>query len=334
MPAPRRTRVSLFACAALAAAALAAPRASDTLHPGAHAQSGAPRADAAPVRTLTVTVTDERGHFVKGLGPADFEVFDGKRRLEVVSLSDADGPASDGILFDASASMRDSPWRSRGPRWFAELRAALSIFLEGGHPSNEYFLVAFNHRPQLLLEATTSARDVLAALDRLGETRPKGHTALYDACYLALDRLAGARHPKRAVVVISDGGDNASRYTRGDLKQALRETDVMVYAVTPVDAELDGFGLALDALRAVEEMTVLSGGRALYPAREGGMSAAMQAIAFELRNQYAVGIVPVAGAGGWHEIKVRLAELRDKKGKGVKLRPRARRGFYDPPRGR
>src|SRR5687767_1676544 len=169
--------------------------------------------------TLTVTVTDTYGRFVTGLGKNAFTVFDDKTQQEITFFSDEDAPVSLGIIFDVSGSMSGDK--------IMRAREALAKFVDTSHSRDEYFLIGFNTRAQLLLDRT---RDSDALLNKLTFVQTKGQTALYDATYLGVERVTRGAHKKRAVLLISDGQDNSSRYTFSELKRLLKESDVIIYA--------------------------------------------------------------------------------------------------------
>jgi Ca-activated chloride channel family protein len=306
---PGRIKVCVVACVVAAAVSLLAPA-------RASAQS-------APPRALTVTVTDKQGGLVTGLQREAFTVLDGGRPSEIVSFAAGDMPATVGVLLDASASM------STTRREY--VRAALSRFLKNCHPSNEFFMIAFNQRPQLLQGMTDDHSPLLGALARYVAVEPRGFTAVYDSLYLALNQAARGRHAKRAVVLVTDGQDNVSRYKFNELVRQLRESDVTVYAVGIVNPR-DDSSLGYGGRAILEELAGVSGGRVFFPESERDLNAAFEDLARELRNQYIIGFAPSAEAkkDGWHEVRVKLGEVRagDKKVKAV---ARARQGFYDVP---
>src|SRR2546423_2477899 len=152
--------------------------------------------------TLTVTVTDTYGRYVSGLSKSAFAVFDNKQQQEITFFSDDDSPVSVGVIFDVSGSISGDKVK--------RARDALSKFIQTSHDSDEYFLIAFNSRAQLLLDKT---RDGDSILNKLTFVETKSQTALYDACYLGVEKVQRGAHPKRALLLISDGQDNDSRYT-------------------------------------------------------------------------------------------------------------------------
>ena len=147
------------------------------------------------------------------------------------------------------------------------------------HEGDEYFLIAFNERPQVLLDGT---RDGTSVVDRLSIAEPHGATALYDACYLGVEKLTTSSYAKHALLLISDGEDNNSRYMLDQVRKLLRESDVTVYSIGIADLiNLTGKAgaRARAALEGIEGMT---GGRAFYPSSGAGMDATFEQIAIEL----------------------------------------------------
>jgi Ca-activated chloride channel family protein len=281
-------------------------------------------AQAAPPRALTVTVTDKKGGLVTGLGREAFTVLDGGRPSEIVSFAAGDMPATIGVVLDASASMDTAAG-------LGFVKTALQGFLKGCHPSDEFFLIAFNHQPQLIQGMTDDPAVVLGALDRYAGTLPKGGTALYDALYLALNQAARGRHSKHVVLLITDGQDTRSLYKFEELKRQLKESDVTVYAVGLVYPNSDA-ALGYGGRAVLEELASTSGGRVFFPSTERELNASLVYLAEELRNQYLISIAPAAEAkpDGWHEVRVKLGEVHAA-GKKVKTVPRVRAGFYDVP---
>lgn len=263
--------------------------------------------------SFNVTVTDIHGRYISGLNKNAFTVIDNKIPQEITFFSDDDVPVSLGIVFDFSGSMSgDKIERSR---------EALSRFLETSHERDEYFLIGFNTRPQLLLDKT---RDGKAVLDRLTFAHPHGQTAFYDACYLGVEKVTHGTHPKRAILIISDGQDNNSRYTFSDLRHLLKESDVIIYAIG-IEGAGDGL-LGIQGQAILDEIAAVSGGKAYFPSTAAEMDIVFERIAVELRHQYAIGYKPTnfTGDGKWHHVKVRVTPPR-----GFRyLSVRSREGYY------
>lgn len=332
MAAPRLFQLGLVSAALCAALAAPPPGGRAAQNPPAPA---AQKSEAA--RTLVLTVTDKKGNHVAGLRREHFSVFDGELWRPPASLGARDAPATVGLLFDASGSMPGfGASASDEAAVMGQVREALRLFLTNSHPSNEYFLIAFNTRPQLLLDGAAGAPAVLGAFERLAAATRKGYTALYDALYLSLDRSARGRHPKRVVVMVTDGRDNASSYSFDQVRRAVAESDVLVYALVLIDPRgvNDDTMSSYAGRRILEDLTSASGGRVFYAKGGRELAASLGYLVTELRSQYTVAIPALAArkGDGWRDLKVRVTGPRDAKGKPVKLAVRARPGFYDAAR--
>ena len=265
--------------------------------------------------TFNVTVTDIYGRFVSGLSKNAFTIFDGKAQQEITYFSDEDSPVSVGILFDVSGSMSGEKVR--------RAREALARFIQTSHDRDEYFLIGFNSRAQLLMDRT---RDGQAVLDKLTFVQTKSNTALYDACYLGVERVQRGTHPKRALLLISDGQDNNSRYTYNELRRVLKESDVVLYAVGILSGSDLGSSLGMEGQGILDELAGVSGGKAFYPRSGPEMDDIFEQIALELRHQYSIGYRPTnfVSDGKWHKIKVKVNPPR-----GLpRLFPRTKEGYY------
>jgi Ca-activated chloride channel homolog len=265
--------------------------------------------------TFNVTVTDIYGRFVSGLSKQAFSIFDEKQPQEITFFSDDDSPVSVGVLFDVSGSMSgDKVHRARD---------ALAHFIQTSHDRDEYFLIGFNSRAQLLMDRT---RDGNAVLDKLTFVQTKNNTALYDACYLGVERVQRGTHPKRALLLISDGQDNNSRYTFNELRRVLKESDVVLYAIGILGGSDVGSSLGMEGQSILDELAGVSGGKAFYPRGPAEMDDIFEQIALELRHQYSIGYRPgnFSNDGKWHKIKVKLTPPR-----GLpRLFPRYKEGYY------
>lgn len=241
---------------------------------------------------LKVTVLDKYGRFVSGLSQKDFTVFDDERQQEITYFSDEDAPASIGIVFDATGSMRGGK--------IGLAMSALKHFIDSSHPQDEYFLVDLQSgRANLLMDRT---RDGQAILNKLIFIQTKGNTAFYDGVYLAAERVTRGAYPKRAVIVISDGEDNSSRYTFSNLRDALKESDVMIYSI---GIEASGFA---GGSATLDQISNLTGGKAFYPHGGFEMDDIFEQIALDLRHQYSIAFRPsnLALDGKWHKLTVKV----------------------------
>jgi Ca-activated chloride channel family protein len=244
---------------------------------------------------IPATVTDPMNRLVTGLEASNFELFDNNQGQVIKTFSTQDAPVSIGIIFDLSGSMQSK---------FVRARKALSDFLRTSNPADEFFVVGFNDRPAVIVDYTSSVDDIDARMVML---KPENRTALIDAIYLGVDKLKQAKYDRKALLVISDGGDNRSRYTEGELRRVVRESDLQIYAMgifdmyAPTQEEQLGPLLLTD----VCEMT---GGRMFRVSDVGDMSDIAERISAELRNEYMIGYRPpdMKPDGNWRKVKIRL----------------------------
>ena len=268
--------------------------------------------------TLTLTVTDLYGRYVSGLNKTAFTITDNNQLQDIQFFSDSDAPVSVGILFDVSGSM--------GGEKILKAQKALSRFIMTSHPSDEYFLIAFNSRAQLILDRT---RDGDAVLRKLTMVQTKGNTSLYDAVYLGVERVTRGSHQKRALLIISDGQDNASRYNFSEVRRLLKESDVVAYSVGIMDRSDAANTLGMQGQAFLDEISSVSGGKAFYPQTDVEMDEIFERIALELRHQYSLGYIPkdFQPDGKWRKVKVKVKPPR-----GLpRLTVRGRDGYYATP---
>jgi Ca-activated chloride channel family protein len=274
--------------------------------------------------TLTVTVTDRARRPVVGLRREQFEVYEDKVLQQIEFFREADAPASIAVVFDVSGSMEGK---------LARAREALKSFVETSHPQDEYFLIAFNERATLRA-AAADGDDLVRIMQNL---TPSGGTALYDAVFLGLDTLKQARHAKHALVVITDGADNRSRYSFGELRRYVRESDTQIYCVGINDAV--SLPDQVNTQRKLEELARPTGGNAFFPESLAELEQIASTVAVELRRQYSIGYVPtarVSPASGtqrdaqWRKIMLRVKPESGQQGEG-RLTVRTRAGYYTMP---
>jgi Ca-activated chloride channel homolog len=262
---------------------------------------------------VPVTVTDPMNRLVTGLDKENFQVFEGKEAQEVRNFSAEDAPVSLGVIFDMSGSMSSKIERAR---------EAVIEFFKTANPQDEFFLIAFADKPEEVSDFTQSVEDLQG---KLVFTVPKGRTALLDAIYLGVSKMRQAKYPKKALLIISDGGDNHSRYTEGEIKNLVKEADVMIYSIGIYDhyfqTEEERLGPAL-----LSDISDLSGGRSFTIDNPNDLADVATKIGIELRNQYVLGYRPKNPGhdGKWHKIKVKLLPP-----KGLPpLHVYARTGYY------
>jgi Ca-activated chloride channel family protein len=268
--------------------------------------------------TLTLTVTDIYGRYVSGLTQNAFTVFDNGIEQQITFFSDTDAPATIGILFDVSDSMSGSK--------IQKARRALEKFINTSHPNDEYFLIAFNNRAQLLMDKT---RDGEAVLRKLTLVNPRNNTALYDAVYLGLEKVTRGTHQKKAILIISDGQDNASRYRFGEVRRLSKESDVVMYAVGILDGRDAGSPEGMQGQAFLDELASITGGKSFYPTTDVELDEIFERIAIELRHQYSIGYTPndFQPDGKWRKVRVRVKPPRG----FPRLTVRSREGYYATP---
>ncbi len=246
--------------------------------------------------TFNVTVTDKSGQHISGLPQSAFTIFDEKRPQEISFFGEDDSPISVGIIIDLTGSMTEGKIR--------RAREALARFMETSHHEDEYYLITLQDgEASLSLDRT---RDRQAVIDKLTHVTPHGTTALYDACYLGLNKVLRGTRPRRALLLISDGEDNNSRYTFDELSRLLKESDVITYSIGV--AEGNARDLTLSGEEVLTHIATASGGKYFHPRTEEEMYDVFERIALELRHQYAIGYRPsnFTADGKWHRVKVKI----------------------------
>jgi Ca-activated chloride channel family protein len=267
---------------------------------------------------INATVTDPFNRLVTGLDPDNFRIFEDNVEQEVVTFSAEDVPISIGVIFDYSGSMSNKA---------AKAREAAIQFFKTANPQDEFFLVSFNERAELTSSFTNSVEDLQS---RMLLSAPKGRTALLDAIYLGLSQMRGAHNAKRALLILSDGGDNHSRYNESDIKRLVKEADTQLYAIGIFDPAgyrnrtlEEGNGPSL-----LGEVTELTGGRVFPVERLEDLPDIASKIGMELRNQYVLGYHPsnTNHDARWRKVKVKLRAPR-----GLPpLTVYAKTGYYAP----
>ncbi len=264
---------------------------------------------------VPVTITDPMNRLVTGLDKDNFQLFEGKDQQEIRNFSSEDAPVSIGVIFDMSGSMSSKIDRAR---------EAVSEFFKTANPQDEFFMITFSDQPQEVSDFTQSVEDIQG---KLVFTVPKGRTALLDAIYLGVSKMRQAKYTKKALLIISDGGDNHSRYTEGEIKSLVKESDLLIYAIGLYDhyfaSEEERLGPSL-----LSDIAELTGGRAFTIDNPNDLADVATKIGIELRNQYVLGYRPNKPGhdGKWRKIKVKLLAPR-----GLPpLRVYAKTGYYAP----
>jgi Ca-activated chloride channel homolog len=267
---------------------------------------------------IPVTVTDPLNRFVTGLEKENFKLTEDKLPQEITQFSSEDAPLSVGVVFDCSGSMGHKLDKSR---------QAVAQFFKLANPEDEFFLVQFNDSANLIQPFTRNLEEIQ---NKLAFTQSKGRTALLDAVYMALHEMKKAKNPRKALLLISDGGDNSSRYSEAEIKALVKEADVQIYAIgiyesaggrsrTPEETS----GPAL--LTEIAEQT---GGRQYQVDNLNELPDVAAKIGVELRNQYILGYSPknLSRDGKYRRVQVRLVQPH-----GMPLlRPFWKQGYYAP----
>jgi Ca-activated chloride channel family protein len=266
---------------------------------------------------VPVSVFDPQNRPVTGLEKEHFRVLDDHVEQTITHFSMDDEPVAVGLVFDISGSM--------GPK-LQKSRQAAAEFFRTSNTEDEYFLVEFNDQPKLVVPLT---RDVEEIQNQLTWAQSKGRTALLDAIFLGMHEMKKSKKNRKALLIISDGGDNSSRYTESEVRNLVRENDVLIYAIGVFESgsgrlrtseEAGGPGL-------LNELCDQTGGRHL-PADASELPDIAAKIGVEMRNRYVLGYSPTSRLrdGRYHTLQVKVVPP-----KGLPaLRPYFRRGYYAP----
>ncbi len=244
---------------------------------------------------VPVTVTDPMNRLVTGLEQSDFQIFDNDSRQKITSFACDDAPVSIGIIFDLSGSMTSKLVRARD---------AILAFIKTANPQDEFFVIGFNDRPVLIEDFTSSVNDIEA---RLATLHAEHRTALLDAIYYGIVKMRDAKYQRKALLVVSDGGDNDSRYTEGEVKALVREADVEIFSMgifdpyAPTPEERMGPEL-------LDDVSTVTGGRMFRVDDIDELSDIAEKISDELRNQYVIGYRPsdLVRNGKWRKVRVKV----------------------------
>jgi Ca-activated chloride channel family protein len=283
--------------------------------PALHARPGALLRMNVDMVLVPVTVTDPMNRLVTGLEQEDFKIFENGGQQKIRSFANEDAPVSIGIIFDLSGSMTTKLMRAR---------ASILQFIKTANPEDEFFVVGFNDRPELIEDFTSSVDDIQS---RLATVRSGHRTALLDAIYYSMMKMKDARHERKALLIVSDGGDNRSRYTEGEVRAQVREEDVELYSIGIFDPYA-----ATPEERAgpvlLNELSEETGGRMYRVDDVSEMGDIAEKISTELRNQYVIGYTPkdLTRDGKWRKVKVKL----DPPAGLPPLTVHARTGYYAP----
>jgi Ca-activated chloride channel family protein len=264
---------------------------------------------------VPLTVTDPMDRLVTGLDKQNFSVFEDSRLQNIRTFSCDDAPVSIGVILDLSGSMGNKVVRARG---------AVLQFMKTSNPQDEFFVIGFNDRPELINDWTSSVDDIEA---RLATVQAGHRTALLDAMYFGLEKMKQAKYPRKALLVVSDGGDNNSRYTENEVRSAVKEADVQIYSIGIFDPEAATVEERNGPL-LLNDISGETGGRLFRVDDISEMGDIATRISAELRNEYVIGYKTNNAKldGKWRKVKVKLAPPP-----GLpQLTVHARNGYYAP----
>jgi Ca-activated chloride channel family protein len=278
---------------------------------------------------VPVTVTDRNGKSIEGLQAKDFTLLEDQVSQPIVSFGADDAPCSVGLVLDVSGSMRNTLGAAKG---------VAKTFFQTANPGDEFLLLTVSSQPEAVSGFTT---DIVDLEENIARTSPNGMTALIDTVYLGLNRMRKARHPRRALLILSDGMDNFSRYSKTELLRVALEADVQIYTIIfdngagggstptipfrPVMIRKAGDqGEEREGARLLEELSDKTGGLHFHARNDNEANEAAIKAGRALRNQYVIGYQPsISGASGkWHRIHVKSTL--------PKVNVYARNGYYAP----
>jgi VWFA-related protein len=243
---------------------------------------------------IPVTVTDGSGRVVSGLEKEHFTIFENDARQEITHFGSEDAPVSIGIVFDASGSMEPK---------LSKARQAMNCLLDRANPDDEFFLVKFNSQARIVVPMTSQFGQIRAQASAL---EARGGTALLDGIRLAMAEMKRARYSRKALIIISDGEDNSSRWTVPELNAAVREQDVLIYAIGLTDSEYSFNNSGAALLRAIASQT---GGRSFEVKKVKQLPDVTTTIGGWLRHQYVLGYEPIRSEkdGAYRKIDLKIA---------------------------
>jgi Ca-activated chloride channel homolog len=268
---------------------------------------------------LPISVVDKEGYPVRGLRREHFKIYEDRVMQDIAVFKQEDVPVSVGLVLDSSGSMRDEKDR---------LRTAALTFVEESNPEDETFIVSFSDRPGLEQDFTSDPRVLGVSLDRMVA---HGNTSLYDAVLFAASHMEKGVQDKKALVLVSDGQDNRSRYKLDEVLEELRESKIILYTVglmTPEMRFLENWPFKVKARKALEKFAQVTGGRAFFPKSIDEVNEICRNIARDLRSQYTIGYKPSNDKldGSWRKVTVQVSPPRGTS----KVRVHTKQGYYAP----
>ena len=287
-----------------------------------HAQNPGSRDRVADIRIhsdlvlINTLVTDRHGRAITGLGASSFRLFEDGQEQVVKYCVGEDMPASVGLVLDTSGSMGDK---------IDLLKQAAVQFVRAANPADEYLLLEFQARPQVVIPFTADTDDLLHAI---ASVEPGGATALFDAVHLAVSEMRHAKNPRRALVIISDGMDNHSRYHDRETRRLVSEVDFPIYGINVWQPQYGNrYAIQRRDPATLESISIPTGGRTFAVRDLKKLPAVTELISLEIRNEYVLGFTPSSrlADGRFHQVRVHV-DSPDEHG----LKISSRTGYRSP----
>ena len=267
---------------------------------------------------VPVHAVSASGANVTDLAASTFRVFEDGIEQKITYFAQDDAPLSVGLVFDSSGSMSNKIRKSAN---------AAAAFFKTANIGDEFFLVEFGDRPKLLTPFTSDSDELY---QKIAHTKAFGRTSLIDAIHLALTQMKNARNSRKVIVILSDGGDNRSRLTRGQIKGALLESDVQLYAMGIFDAGdlLKHSREEQNGPRLLDELAQHTGGRVYTIDNLDDLESISSQLGTALRSEYLLGYTPSNPSrdGKYRHIKVDLTVSSKNPIPSISYR----RGYYAP----
>ncbi len=270
---------------------------------------------------LNITVTAKKGDWVSGLKAENFKIYDEKTLQPITFFSAEDVPISVGILVDKSVS---AFFISR-----PEIQQALADFVNKSHSDNEYFLMPFNFTEGVLSSDFQDKTAILKSISNLSNVKMQGNTNLYDAVKAGMEKVSKGKHAKKVLLVLSDWMDNSSKADFGDIKKAVKNSDILFYNVTILDGRNASTVEGMQGQAFSDQIAQTSGGKGFYPQSHSEAIESFHKIAEELRKQYTIGfkMAEKEAKEKWREVEVKV-ELPANISNVGKVSVRSRKGYY------
>ncbi len=270
---------------------------------------------------FNVTVTTKKGDWVSGLKAENFKIYDEKTLQPITFFSAEDAPASVGILVDKS----DSALLIGKP----EIQQDLADFVNKSHSGNEYFLMAFNLTEGILSSDFQDKTTILKSIENLSAVKRQGNTILFDAVKAGIEKISKGKHAKKVLLVLSDWSDNSSKANLGDIKKAVKNSDVLFYSLNIVDSRDAGSFGQMQSFVNSDDIAQSSGGKCFYPQNFSKVTENFLKIAEEIRNQYVISFnaAEKEAKEKWRNVEIKV-EIPTNLGNLGKVNVRSRKGYY------